>query len=143
MDWFYRDQFAGSGSVSSVGGMDGQVTLVNTDQARWLFVYQIAAISGLAFFAYYFTTQTKPTTPLVGSCFPAICDGGTPPAQIYAGNVTPQLGTNKSFPFLQLFSAAGSLNAGGPFAIVKPGYNLVVQCAGDCEASFSGIVQGP
>lgn len=142
LDWFYQNQFAGSGQVADVAGKDGQITLVNNDQSRWLFVYTIVVISGIADTAYYFTTQVPAAGTLVGPTFPAVCDGAQPPGLIYSENVTP-LGTGLSLPFIQLFSAAGASNNGAPFAVLKPGYSLVVQCAGDCEASFAGLVAGP
>ena len=142
-DWFYANGGAGSGAVANVAGKDSQVSLYNNDQARWLFVYNIVTGSAFANIALYWATQGQPTTALLGTCFPVVCDGGLPPGQIFGGNV-PQitLGT-VTFPLVQLFANNGGQNGGGPLAVIKPGYALNVQSAGDIECSFGFIAMGP
>jgi len=142
-DRFYANIASASGVVAAVGGKDGQVSLYNDAQlGEWFFVYSISPISGLGLLAYYF--QVAGTSGAnQGGAFPIVSGNPTPLGQIYTANVAQIVpGPGVTFPFLQEFSQSGGNWQAAPLAVVKPGYSLIVQSAGDLECTFGYVVIG-
>ena len=142
-EWFYAAAAAGSGAAAQVGAHDSQIILLNTDQARWLFVYSISIISNFSSQCFYFTQQGLTAGAVfLGPTFPVVCDGGRPSADIYSASVAP-LGSGKTFPFSPALSGGSPVPNDVPLAIVKPGYCFIAESTADQLTTFGFLVVGP
>lgn len=127
---------AGGDAVGLIAGQDSVISLFNNaSDGSSLYVYSIAILSGAGNLGFWYQLP-GPGTTLLGPCFPIKSSNPMPWGQIWVEHVPNATQVPETAPFIPLGFAAQPPTAGGPMAIVDPGYRLCTQASGDIATTF-------